>query len=119
MVLGKRNTGDTGDETTHLRKTMLNHTGVLFACHVRFLLRGGEDSEVGKLVGFYKDGLAVFMRHSCLCIAEYPEGLWGWLMWIDILLGLWSFASKLINITLLQITLRAVGRNGRLSALCP
>lgn len=59
MVLRKGNTGGTGNETSHLRNTMLNHSGV-FACHVRFLLRGGEDSEVGKLVGFYQMGLAVF-----------------------------------------------------------
>lgn len=59
MVLGKGKMGVTGNETTHLRNTMLNRSGV-FACCVRCLLRGGEDSEVGKPVGFYKMGLAVF-----------------------------------------------------------
>lgn len=42
-------------KTTHMFNAILNHSGV-FACHVRFILRGGEDYKVekGKLTDFYK-----------------------------------------------------------------
>lgn len=57
MVLGKGKTGSTGNETARMRNNMiLNHSDV-FACHVRFMLRGGEgDCKVGKgkLMGFYE-----------------------------------------------------------------
>lgn len=56
MVLGKGKTGNTGNETAHMRNMILNHSD-LFACHVRFILRGGEEGyKVGreKLIGFYK-----------------------------------------------------------------
>lgn len=47
-------------KTAHMRNTILNHSGV-FACHVRFILRDGEDYEVGKgkPVGFYKMDLDI------------------------------------------------------------
>lgn len=56
MVLGKRKTRSTGNETARMRNMILNHSGV-FACHVRFMLRGGEEDykvAKGKLIGFYK-----------------------------------------------------------------
>lgn len=47
-------------KTTHMRNTILNHSSV-FAYHVRFILRGGEDYKLqkGKLVGFYKMDLDI------------------------------------------------------------
>lgn len=39
-----------------MRNVILNHSDV-FACHVRFMLRGGEEDckvGIGKLTGFYK-----------------------------------------------------------------
>lgn len=47
-------------KTTHMRNTILNHSSV-FAYHVRFILRSGEDYEVrkGKLAGFYKMDLDI------------------------------------------------------------
>lgn len=55
VVLGKGKTGNTGNETGHMRNMILNHSDV-FACHVRLMLKGGEeDCKVGKgkLIGFY------------------------------------------------------------------
>lgn len=47
-------------KTTHMSNVILNHSGV-FACQVRFILRGGEDYKVrkSKLVGFYKMDLDI------------------------------------------------------------
>lgn len=56
VVLGKGKTGSTGNEAAHMRNVILN-LSVVFACHVRFILRGGEEDCIvgkGKLMGFYE-----------------------------------------------------------------
>lgn len=92
---------------------------VLFACHVRFMLRGREENcKVGKrkLIGFYKVQLDIVWGVAvCVMFTEHPEWLWGWLLWVDVWWGLRSFVSELITIPLLQINLGAGGGSAGLS----
>lgn len=83
-------------KTIHTRNPISNHSSV-FAYNIRCILRCGEDYRVGKgkLIG----------SAVCETLVEYPKGSCGWLVWIDVSLDLWSFASKRADITLLQIKL--------------
>lgn len=52
----EREKRSTDNESAHMRNVILNHSD-MFACHVRFILRDGEEGYKvgkGKLIGFYK-----------------------------------------------------------------
>lgn len=85
----------------------------------KIYVKGWEGSlQSGKrgLTGFYKMQLDIVWGLAvCVVFTEYPEWLWGWLLWIDVLCGWRSFVSEFITIPLLQIKLRADAASARVS----